>query len=100
MATREQIKEGIAAGIACGTHLFNAMRPLDHRNSGIIGTLLTNDNLKVGLIVDGIHLAPEIVKLVFRAKGEDNIFLVSDAMGALGSFARGVSVGWQKSDGQ
>jgi len=84
MATREQIKEGIAAGIACGTHLFNAMRPLDHRHSGIIGTLLTNDNLKVGLIVDGIHLAPEIVKLVFRAKGEDNIFLVSDAMGALG----------------
>ena len=84
MATREQIKEGITAGIACGTHLFNAMRPLDHRHSGIIGTLLTNDNLKVGLIVDGIHLAPEIVKLVFRAKGEDNIFLVSDAMGALG----------------
>lgn len=84
MATREQFKEGVAAGIACGTHVFNAMRVLDHRQAGIVGMLLTNDHLKVGMIVDGIHLAPEIVKLIFRAKGDQNIFLVSDAMGALG----------------
>jgi len=84
MATLDQMREAIAAGIACGTHLFNAMRPLDHRQAGMLGMLLTNDDLKVGLIADGTHLAPEIVKLVFRAKGEKNIFLVSDAMAALG----------------
>ncbi|PKN85468.1 MAG: N-acetylglucosamine-6-phosphate deacetylase [Chloroflexi bacterium HGW-Chloroflexi-8] len=84
MATLDQMQDAVAAGIACGTHLFNAMRPLDHRQSGLLGLLLTNDELKVGLIVDGTHLAPEIVKLAFRAKGEKNIFLVSDAMAALG----------------
>ncbi len=84
MASSEQLEKAQEVGLMAGTHLFNAMRPLEHRSSSLIAALLTDDRLKVGLIVDGIHLAPEIVKIVYRCKGVENIFLVSDAMAALG----------------
>ena len=60
------------------------MPPLHHREPGLVGALLADDSIMVGLIVDGIHLAPELVKLVYRAKGSGGIILVSDAMAALG----------------
>jgi N-acetylglucosamine-6-phosphate deacetylase len=60
------------------------MRPLDHREPGILGTVLTNDSLYSELICDGIHTDPEIVRLWWRSKGAERAILVTDAMSAAG----------------
>ena len=83
-ATAAQTRAAIAAGGASATHTFNAMRPLDHREPGILGTVLTTDSLYAELICDGIHTAPELVKLWWRAKGPERAILVTDAMSAAG----------------
>ena len=83
-ATMAQTRAAIAAGAVSATHTFNAMRALDHREPGIVGTVLTTDSLYAELICDGIHVAPEMVKLWWRAKGQDRAILVSDAMSATG----------------
>jgi N-acetylglucosamine-6-phosphate deacetylase len=75
---------GLDAGIAYGTHLFNAMRPLDHREPGLPGALLTDPRPTVGLIADGVHVHPAVVALAWQAKGPARINLVTDAMAALG----------------
>ncbi len=75
---------GLAAGIRYGTHLFNAMPPLNHRAPGLVGALLTDPQTTVGLIADGIHLDPAVVKLAWQAKGPNGVNLVTDAMAALG----------------
>jgi len=84
MATLEEGKAGIEAGIRYGTHLFNAMPALDHREPGIVGALLSNERVTVGLIADGVHLHPEVVALAWRMKGPGRVSLVTDAMAALG----------------
>ena len=69
------------------------MRALDHREPGILGTVLTNDALFAELICDGIHTEPEIVRLWWRAKGPERAILVTDAMSAAGMPRRGISTG-------
>ena len=59
-ATAAETRAAIAAGAVSATHTFNAMRPLDHREPGILGTVLTDDSLYAELICDGIHSAPEM----------------------------------------
>ena len=83
-ATAAQTRAAIATGAVSATHTFNAMRPLDHRESGILGVVLTTDALYAELICDGIHTAPEMVKLWWRAKGPRRAILVTDAMSATG----------------
>jgi N-acetylglucosamine-6-phosphate deacetylase len=83
-ATAAETRAAIAAGAVSATHTFNAMRPLDHREPGILGTVLTNDALYAELICDGIHNAPEMAKLWWRAKGPNRAILVTDAMSATG----------------
>lgn len=83
-ATAAETRAAIAAGAASATHTFNAMRPLDHREPGILGTVLTNDALFAELICDGIHTCAEMVKLWWRAKGPERGILVTDAMSATG----------------
>ena len=83
-ATAEETRAAIDAGAVSATHTFNAMRPLDHREPGILGTVLTCDALYAELICDGIHVAPEMVKLWWRAKGPERAILVTDAMSAAG----------------
>jgi N-acetylglucosamine-6-phosphate deacetylase len=83
-ATAAQTRAAIAAGAVSATHTFNAMRPLDHREPGILGVVLTTDALYAELICDGIHTAPELVKLWWRAKGPRRAILVTDAMSATG----------------
>jgi N-acetylglucosamine-6-phosphate deacetylase len=75
---------GVEAGGTHFTHTFNAMRPLRHRDPGIIGEALTNPNLSADIIADGIHLDPLMVKLFLRAKGPDNTVLITDANSATG----------------
>ena len=60
------------------------MRALDHREPGILGTVLTTEELYAELICDGIHNAPEMVRLWWKAKGRDRAILVTDAMSAAG----------------
>jgi N-acetylglucosamine-6-phosphate deacetylase len=84
MASVSQAKTAFETGISFGTHLYNAMPPLGHREPGLAGALLTTDTIPVGLIVDGIHSAPEMVDLDWRCKGERGIVFVTDAMAALG----------------
>jgi N-acetylglucosamine-6-phosphate deacetylase len=83
-ATAAETRGAIAAGAVSATHTFNAMRPLDHREPGILGTVLTTDSLFAELICDGIHTAPELVKLWWKAKGPERAILVTDAMSAAG----------------
>jgi N-acetylglucosamine-6-phosphate deacetylase len=83
-ATAAETRAAIAAGARSATHTFNAMRPLDHREPGILGTVLTDDSLFAELICDGIHSAPEMTKLWWRTKGPERAILVTDAMSATG----------------
>jgi len=83
-ATAAETRAASAAGATSATHTFNAMRTLDHREPGILGTVLTDDSLFAELICDGIHSAPEIAKLWWRAKGPERAILVTDAMSAAG----------------
>ena len=84
MATLPQARSGFNAGITYGTHLFNAMPPLGHRDPGLAGALLTDKRCVTGLIPDGIHVHPDLVGLIWAAKGSSHLNLVSDAMAALG----------------
>ena len=74
----------IKAGARHATHTFNAMRPLDHREPGIIGEVLSNDGITADIIVDGIHVDPAVVKLFLRAKGRELAVLITDAISATG----------------
>ena len=77
-------RAAIASGARHATHTFNAMRPLDHREPGILGEVLTNPALTADIIADGIHVAPSIVKLFFQMKGNDRSVLITDATSATG----------------
>ena len=83
-ADLHQAQAGFAAGISYGTHLFNAMPPLDHKKPGLVGELLANPQTVSGIIVDGIHVDPVVVKLVWEILGARRMNLVSDAIAALG----------------
>jgi N-acetylglucosamine-6-phosphate deacetylase len=85
-ATAEEAHRTFDAGAAAVTHLFNAMRPLGHRDPGIAGTALARPDVVVQIIVDGVHLAPEVVQLVWRAAA-GRMALVTDAMAAAGAGA-------------
>ena len=77
-------QDAVKAGARHATHTFNAMRPLDHRDPGIIGEVLSDDRMSADIIVDGIHVAPPIVKLFLRAKGRERAVLITDAISATG----------------
>lgn len=77
-------RRAIDAGATSATHTYNAMRVLDHKNPGILETVLTTDELYAELICDGIHNMPELVRLWWRAKGPQRAILITDAMSATG----------------
>jgi N-acetylglucosamine-6-phosphate deacetylase len=77
-------REAVKAGARHATHTFNAMRPLDHREPGIIGEVLSDDQLSADIIVDGIHVDPAVVKIFLRAKGRERAVLITDAISATG----------------
>jgi N-acetylglucosamine-6-phosphate deacetylase len=82
-ATYDQTRAAIDAGARLGTHLFNAMRPLHHREPGPVGALLDSP-VDVELIADGVHLHPAVLRTAFAAK-PGRTLLVTDAMAAAGS---------------
>lgn len=82
-ATYDQACAALDAGARLGTHLFNAMRPLHHRDPGPVGALL-DCPVDVELIADGVHLHPAVLRTVFAAK-PGRCILVTDAMAAAGA---------------
>jgi N-acetylglucosamine-6-phosphate deacetylase len=83
-ATSAETLPAIAAGATSATHTFNAMRALEHREPGILGTVLDDDRLFAELICDGIHVAPPLVRLWLKGKSLSRAILVTDAMSATG----------------
>ena len=83
-AVMETARAAVKAGARHATHTFNAMRPLDHREPGILGEALTSEELSADIIADGIHVAPEVVKLFLKAKGIEHAVLITDATAAAG----------------
>jgi N-acetylglucosamine-6-phosphate deacetylase len=83
-ATYEEALAGFDAGIRYGTHLFNAMPSLHHRQPGLTVALLTDPRPSAGMIVDGIHAHPAVVDLAWQLLGNTRLTLVTDAMAALG----------------
>lgn len=91
-ATAEQAGAAFNRGARTVTHLFNAMRPLTHRDPGIVGAALVRDDVIVQIIVDGIHLAPATTKLVWRAAA-GRVALVTDAVAAASASGGTYSLG-------
>jgi N-acetylglucosamine-6-phosphate deacetylase len=83
-ATYAEISCAADAGLRLGTHLYNAMRPLAHREPGTVGALLTQDRIRTGIIADGVHVHEAAIRLAHRAKGPEGLVLVTDAMEAAG----------------
>ena len=83
-ATAAEANRGFDQGITGLTHIFNAMRPLRSRDPGVAGAALTRPDVVVKIIVDGHHLASEVVKLVWACAG-GRVALITDAMVAAGA---------------
>lgn len=81
-ATEEETQESFKWGLDHGTHLFNGMRSIHHREPGVLGALLLDQKSTVELIVDGHHLHPSIINLVFKLKDFEKIIPVSDSIRA------------------
>src|SRR5699024_12091885 len=79
-ATYEQTLAAFDAGATVATHLYNAMRPLGHRDPGPIAASLSDDRVTVELILDNVHVHPGAAQLVFDAAGAERVAQVTDEM--------------------
>jgi N-acetylglucosamine-6-phosphate deacetylase len=77
-ATYEQAVEAVQAGLSCATHTFNGMIPLHHRRPGLLGAVLTCDEINAELIPDGQHVGSVAMRILLRCKGTDGIHFVTD----------------------
>jgi N-acetylglucosamine-6-phosphate deacetylase len=83
-ATYEQARAAIARGARHAVHVFNAMRPFSHRDSGVIGAVLTTPEVTAELIADGVHVEEAAMRILLQAKGPGCVILVSDGISATG----------------
>ena len=79
-----EAKAALQAGARSATHTFNAMRAIDHREPGLAAFVLDDPSLFAEIICDGVHVDPMMVRLYYKAKGRENIILVTDGMSATG----------------
>ena len=80
----DEVLTAIDNGAAHVTHMFNAMKPFHHRVPGVVVAAMLQNELKVELIADGIHVHPAVMKLIFNVKGDGGIVLITDAIRASG----------------
>ena len=78
-ASYELTKDAIALGLSQATHTFNAMRPLHHRDPGVVGAVLACPSIVAQLICDGHHVHPGAMQVLLNAKGISRVCLISDA---------------------
>lgn len=83
-ASYEEAVVGIKAGATSGTHTYNAMTPLTHRNPGVVGAIMEHDQVYAELILDGIHVSFPAAKVLLKAKGLDKVMLITDSIEASG----------------
>ncbi|KAB1924676.1 N-acetylglucosamine-6-phosphate deacetylase [Micromonospora noduli] len=83
-ATYEQTRAAVAAGASVGTHLFNGMRPVHHREPGPVVALLDAPTVICELVADGVHLHDGMLTFVTATAGPDRAALITDAMAAAG----------------
>lgn len=83
--TFEEVSAALRNGVRGVTHLFNAMSPLHHREPGAAGAALADPDCWCGLIVDGQHVHPAVLKIALACKRPDRFMLVTDAMPSVGS---------------
>ena len=83
-ATYEQARAAIAHGVRHAVHVYNAMRPFSHRDSGVIGAVLTSPDVTAELIADGVHVEEAAMKMLLQAKGASCMILISDGLSATG----------------
>jgi N-acetylglucosamine-6-phosphate deacetylase len=84
-ATYAQIAAALAHGLTGFTHLFNAMSQLTGREPGAVGAALDHQDSWCGIIVDGHHVAPVVLRIAMRSKRRDRFMLVTDAMPSVGA---------------
>jgi N-acetylglucosamine-6-phosphate deacetylase len=84
MATQAEALTGMRSGVVSATHTFNAMRAFDHREPGILGVVLDQDDLYADLTCDGFHVAPEAVRLWLKMKGPERAILIPDCLSGAG----------------
>lgn len=80
----EEVQEAVKAGITHATHTFNGMKGFTHREPGVAGAVMVNDKINAEIIFDRIHVHPEAVRLLIKAKGVDRVVCITDAMCATG----------------
>ncbi|QJD82726.1 N-acetylglucosamine-6-phosphate deacetylase [Cohnella herbarum] len=83
-ATYEEAKEAFGAGASHVTHCFNGMRPIHHRDPGLIVAAFEEQHVSLQAIVDQVHLHPAILRLMHRIKGPEGMVLITDALQAMG----------------
>ncbi len=83
-ATYEQARAAIAQGVRHAVHVYNAMRPFSHRDSGVIGAVLTSSEVTGELIADGVHVEEAAMRMLLQAKGAAGVILISDGLSATG----------------
>lgn len=83
-ATYEQAHTAIFRGAHHAVHVFNAMRPFSHRETGVLGAVLTDPSVTAEVIADGVHVDDPAIRLLLAAKGTDLVLLVSDGTAATG----------------
>jgi N-acetylglucosamine-6-phosphate deacetylase len=81
-ATYDQAVRAIELGACHAAHVFNAMRPFSHRETGVIGAVLTDPRVTAEVIADGVHVDAPALRLLLAAKSAEQILLVSDATAA------------------
>lgn len=84
-ATYAVIRQALDQGLRGFTHLFNAMTQLGSREPGVVGAALADDKSWCGIIVDGVHVSPVVLKLALRCSSTDRFMLVTDAMPSVGT---------------
>jgi len=83
-ATYEEARAAISRGVRHAVHVYNAMRPFSHRDSGVIGAVLTSTEVTAELIADGVHVEEAAMRLLLQAKGPGCVILISDGLSATG----------------
>ena len=83
-ATYAQTRAAIELGAPVGTHVFNAMRPVHHREPGPVTALLEQEQVLCEVVNDGLHVHPSVVNLMYSAAGAHRIALITDAIVAAG----------------
>jgi len=95
-ATYEEIREALHEGLTGFTHLFNAMSQLTGRAPGVVGAALDDPDSWCGIIVDGEHTDPVVLRISMRCKRHDRFMLVTDAMPGVGTNNKSFLIGGRK----